>query len=406
MKTLLQEQFLRAFHESWNFEDEDKYSLVGQNGNAFALIGYTARCMKECGLRGEVNEMQERATSGDYNNLICVCDEYVQRCNEIARQGLDEHLISEWDYDEYTDDIIDDYHDGKITRDEYERKSSQLAKMLDESRRRRRPRKLKESMEEIDRKYFTSLNKEEDGHYYILKDGNYVKDFYADSDEEAIKKFRDGLDESLTEAHWNYTLKCGNALRTAIDNGDAEEVINQLWNGYKELLEADIIDDMDYENYTEDLIDSEYWEEDELEDNVDWALDNFYDLCDNVSVWIPLNEHFVTTPEYNSACVDIHKQMVDGKISREEAEKQFRQMDTLLDESHPVTESLWDLVKGYLEEDLHESFNKTEAIKAVQWMYGYSKKRAQQYIKEISEQRVQSIIDAFKNNAKKSFYND
>jgi hypothetical protein len=69
-------------------------------------------------------------------------------------------------------------------------------------------------------------------------------------------------------------------------------------------------------------------------------------------VWIPLNEHFVTTPEYNGACADIYKQMVDGKISKEEAEEGFRQMDTLLDESHPVTESLWDIVKGHLEEDL------------------------------------------------------
>ena len=45
-------------------------------------------------------------------------------------------------------------------------------------------------MKEIDRKYFASLNKEEDGHYYILVDGNYEKDFYANSDEEAKEKFR------------------------------------------------------------------------------------------------------------------------------------------------------------------------------------------------------------------------
>lgn len=146
MSTLLQEQFLRAFHESWDFEDEDKYSLVGQDGNAFALIGYTMRCMKECGLRNEVNEMQERATSGDYNNLIRVCDEYVQRCNEIARQGLDEHLISERDWDEYTDNLEDDYYDGKISKAEYNKKLTQYDKMLDESRRRSRQGKLKESL--------------------------------------------------------------------------------------------------------------------------------------------------------------------------------------------------------------------------------------------------------------------
>ena len=61
----------------------EEYSLVGQDGNAFSLIGYTARCMKECGLRDEINEMRERAMSGDYYNLIAVCDEYIQKCNEI-----------------------------------------------------------------------------------------------------------------------------------------------------------------------------------------------------------------------------------------------------------------------------------------------------------------------------------
>ena len=71
----------------------EEYSLVGQDGNAFALMGYTARCMKECGLRDEIEEMRKRATSGDYYNLIRVCDEYVQRCNEI-NPDLEESYIS------------------------------------------------------------------------------------------------------------------------------------------------------------------------------------------------------------------------------------------------------------------------------------------------------------------------
>lgn len=71
---------------------EDKYSLVGQDGNAFALMGYTSRCMKECGLRDEVDEMIDRATESNYDNLIMVCDEYIQRCNDIARDGFEESL--------------------------------------------------------------------------------------------------------------------------------------------------------------------------------------------------------------------------------------------------------------------------------------------------------------------------
>ena len=70
---------------------KESYSLVGQDGNAFSLMGYTARCMKECGLKDEIPEMREKATSGDYNNLIYVCDTYVQKCNDINR-GLNEYL--------------------------------------------------------------------------------------------------------------------------------------------------------------------------------------------------------------------------------------------------------------------------------------------------------------------------
>ena len=93
-----------SLHEDWY--DEDKYSLVGQDGNAFALMGYTAKCMKECGLRDEISKMREEAMSSDYNNLICVCDSYVQKCNDIARdmgESLNEDTINA------TTDMINTY---------------------------------------------------------------------------------------------------------------------------------------------------------------------------------------------------------------------------------------------------------------------------------------------------------
>lgn len=58
-----------------------KYDLVGIDGNAFSVMGYTARALKREGLGDLVNEMHERATSGDYNNLLCVCMEYIDRAN-------------------------------------------------------------------------------------------------------------------------------------------------------------------------------------------------------------------------------------------------------------------------------------------------------------------------------------
>ena len=59
------------------------YSLVGVDGNAYSLMGYTANAMKRNGFtEDEVNQMYKEATSGDYNNLICVCDDYISKVNE------------------------------------------------------------------------------------------------------------------------------------------------------------------------------------------------------------------------------------------------------------------------------------------------------------------------------------
>ena len=62
------------------------YTLVGVDGNAYAIMGYTARALKRTGHRDLVDKMIEEATSGDYYNLIAVCDGYI----DIANEGLEE----------------------------------------------------------------------------------------------------------------------------------------------------------------------------------------------------------------------------------------------------------------------------------------------------------------------------
>ena len=62
------------------------YSLIGVDGNAFAIMGYTANALKRTGHADLVAEMHERATAGDYYNLIAVCDEYI----DIANEGEEE----------------------------------------------------------------------------------------------------------------------------------------------------------------------------------------------------------------------------------------------------------------------------------------------------------------------------
>ncbi len=68
------------------------YSLIGVDGNAFAIMGYTSRALKRTGHRDLVDKMHEEATAGDYDNLIRVCLKYI----EIANNSIEE--------DEYEDE--------------------------------------------------------------------------------------------------------------------------------------------------------------------------------------------------------------------------------------------------------------------------------------------------------------
>lgn len=52
-----------------------KGSLVGQDGNAFALLGYFQRQAKRSGWTNqEINEVVLEATSGDYDHLVATLD--------------------------------------------------------------------------------------------------------------------------------------------------------------------------------------------------------------------------------------------------------------------------------------------------------------------------------------------
>ena len=64
-----------------------KYDLVGIDGNAYCIMGYTARALKNEGLKDEADKMYKEATSGDYDNLLCVCVRYVDMANEKAEEN-------------------------------------------------------------------------------------------------------------------------------------------------------------------------------------------------------------------------------------------------------------------------------------------------------------------------------
>jgi hypothetical protein len=54
---------------------------VGVDGNAYAVMGYTARALKRTGHRDLVEQMHKEATAGDYDNLLAVCMKYIDIAN-------------------------------------------------------------------------------------------------------------------------------------------------------------------------------------------------------------------------------------------------------------------------------------------------------------------------------------
>lgn len=60
-----------------------KYSLVGVDGNAYAVMGYVRNAMKKehCSSE-EIEKYTNDAKSGDYNHLLVVSLEMIEMLNE------------------------------------------------------------------------------------------------------------------------------------------------------------------------------------------------------------------------------------------------------------------------------------------------------------------------------------
>lgn len=67
---------------------KEMYSLVGIDGNAYSLMGYTQDAMAEQGFsKEEIDAFLRDAQSSDYNHLIATCYEKVRECNERAERN-------------------------------------------------------------------------------------------------------------------------------------------------------------------------------------------------------------------------------------------------------------------------------------------------------------------------------
>ena len=77
------------------------YTLVGVDGNAFAIMGYVRSAMKSAKMTSQdIDAYTKDATSSDYDHLLVVSCEMIDKVNEVL--GLNE-------YDEDEDYEDEDY---------------------------------------------------------------------------------------------------------------------------------------------------------------------------------------------------------------------------------------------------------------------------------------------------------
>ena len=77
------------------------YTLIGINGNAYSIMGYVRNAMDDAKMTNDdIDAYVKDATSSDYNHLVAVSCEMIDRVNEIL--GLN-------DYDEDEDEYMDEY---------------------------------------------------------------------------------------------------------------------------------------------------------------------------------------------------------------------------------------------------------------------------------------------------------
>ena len=114
----------------------------------------------------------------------------------------------------------------------------------------------------------------------------FLKDYFNNSVNESKKTIKEST--SLKESwDWKYELQSTDELMQAIDSEDYVGVINALRDCYQELLDVELITPEDFDNYTEDFdLYGDFSDWDDPESTVNYELEQFYDLCDNIRAWV------------------------------------------------------------------------------------------------------------------------
>lgn len=88
---------------------------------------------------------------------------------------------------------------------------------------------------------------------------------------------------------WIYTITHSKALREAIEDDDEQLVVKCLLACYKELYDELSNEDRDWKGWDiDDNMEALAYIDLDDEDNINCALDDFYDLCDDLRAWIML----------------------------------------------------------------------------------------------------------------------
>jgi hypothetical protein len=79
------------------------YTLVGVDGNAFSIMAFVSRAMRRAGLsREEIDVYRAMATSDDYDHLLYVSIEAIEKVNdELRKKGLIDEDYENYEEDEY-----------------------------------------------------------------------------------------------------------------------------------------------------------------------------------------------------------------------------------------------------------------------------------------------------------------
>lgn len=161
--TSLMKKANRDLHESISGWNEDEYSH------------YTFRCQDCMAL-----------VAGDNDEWIC--DEVEKSCSQVIEcpegmgilvdastsEPVEEHLISDYDYDEYTDDVVDAYNRGEITAEEKHAEYERLGRMLDETCNSESKKELTEDINTSFIKIYKEGQPVEDGWDYPIDELEYL----------------------------------------------------------------------------------------------------------------------------------------------------------------------------------------------------------------------------------------